>query len=223
MAGTNPFSRLFYQSHDCWPLIALRRGECRVWCGADKKKGTPWPGSPSGRSLNAETIGKATQKPCPSLEVRFPALVSRRDYALVSWRQTERRATSHLKTRILRPRQTGPYPTVKRKAISAEVRSQSLNLAASKAAIFLFGIRHGRSWASCIARHVWTARRVQADGGKIWRRFDCGHVSVFEGPRPCKKKAPALVPSVVRSYVRPCRWRISRRPRWFPRTTSQSA
>ena len=94
------------------------------------------PGSPSGRSLTAETIGKATQKPCPTLEVRFPALVSRRDYALVSWRQTGRRATSHLKTRRLRPRQTGPYPAMKRKAISAEVRSQSLNLAASKAAIF---------------------------------------------------------------------------------------
>lgn len=42
-------------------------------------------------SLNAETTGKATQKPCPSFEVRFPASVSRRDYALVSWRQTDRR------------------------------------------------------------------------------------------------------------------------------------
>ena len=49
------------------------------------------PGSPSERSLTAETIGKATQKPCPSFEVRFPAPVSRRDYALVSWRQADRR------------------------------------------------------------------------------------------------------------------------------------
>ena len=42
-------------------------------------------------SLNAETTGKATQESCPSFEVRFPASVSRRDYALVSWRQTDRR------------------------------------------------------------------------------------------------------------------------------------
>ena len=94
------------------------------------------PGSLSGRSLNAETIGKATQKPCPEFDMRFPALISRRYYALVSWRQTGRRPTSPLKTCILQPRQTGPYRTVKRKAISAEVRSQSLNLAALKAAIF---------------------------------------------------------------------------------------
>ena len=32
---------------------------------------------------------------------------------------------------------------------------------------------------SAVARHVWTARRVQVDGGEIWRRFDCGHVSGF--------------------------------------------
>ena len=114
------------------------------------------PGSPSGRSLTAETIGKATQKPCPTLEVRFPALVSRRDYALVSWWQTGRRATSHLKTRILRPRQTGPYPAMKRKAITAEVRSQSLNLAASQGRHFLFGIHHGRSWATCQIRSIRT-------------------------------------------------------------------
>ena len=59
-------------------------------------------------------------------------------------------------------------------------------------------LAQGDGCGCIVARHVWTARRVQVDGGKIWRRFDCGHVSGL----------------LMRHH--------GRRPRWVPRMAFQN-
>ncbi len=96
------------------------------------------------------------------------------------------------KSRLGLPRSRGDRP-VKTEYIHRKATTPPLARGSTIDEIGLVG-----AVRSSAARHVWTARRVQVDGGEIWRRFDCGHVSGL----------------LMRHH--------GRRPRWVPRMAFQN-